>query len=89
MPRQKGKNEYPGDLRNLIIKHYRDGESLAVIGQLLYMPKSSVHLIVEKLKKMKTVKNIGLPRGTKRKTTEEIDNAIIDKIQHDRKNRLG
>ena len=34
---------------------------------------------------MKTVENIGLPRGTKRKTTKEIDNAIIDKIQHDRK----
>ena len=85
MPRQKGKKEYSEDLRNLVIKHYRDSKSLAVIDQLLYMPKSSVHLIVEKFKKMKTVKNIGLPRGTKRKTTKEIDNAIIDKIQHDRK----
>jgi hypothetical protein len=34
---------------------------------------------------MKTVKKIGSPRGPKRKTTKEIDNAIINKIQGDRR----
>jgi hypothetical protein len=34
---------------------------------------------------MKTVKIIGSPRGPKRKTTKEIDNTIINKIQGDRR----
>jgi hypothetical protein len=33
MPRRKGKNDYSEDFRDLIIKHYQNGESLATIGQ--------------------------------------------------------
>ncbi|CAF3961122.1 unnamed protein product, partial [Rotaria sp. Silwood1] len=86
MPRQKGKKDYSEDLRNLAVKHYQDGKSLATISsQILFMPKTTVYYIVQKFKKMKTVKNIGLPRGRKRKTTREIDNAIINKVHDDRK----
>lgn len=85
MPRHRGKKYYSEDFRNLVIKHYQSGKSLATIGQLMFIPNSSLDSIVRKFKKMKTVKNIGSPRGPKRKTTKEIDNAIINKIQGDRR----
>ena len=61
------KKEYPVDLRQTVIKHYRNGDLEHEIPQKLIIPRASVHYIIGKSKKTKCVQNI-IGQGRKRKT---------------------
>ena len=75
MPRRKNVRDYSNDIRSLVMKHHSTGKSLGEIAKVLFMPKSSLQVIVAS----KGVKKSGR-RGRKRKTTHRIERAILRKI---------
>ena len=52
------KKEYLIDLRQTVIKHYVNGDSEHEIARKLIVPRTSVHYIIDKYKKIKYVQNI-------------------------------
>ena len=78
------KKEYPVHLRQTVIKHVLNGDSEHEIAQKLIIPRTSVHYIIDKYKKIKCLQNI-ISRGQKRKTTGYHDRAIQRKIKADRR----
>ena len=49
------KKEYPVDLRQTVIKHYLNGRSEHEIAQKLIIPRTSVHYIIDKYKKIQNI----------------------------------
>ncbi|CAF3584122.1 unnamed protein product [Rotaria socialis] len=83
-PKKKKKKEYYNDLREVVIKHYLNGDSESEIAQKTLISRDSVHYMVEKYKSTKCIGNI-IGRGRKRKTTAHTDRVIQRKIKVDRR----
>ena len=69
-PRKK--KEYSNDLRQVVIKHFLNGDSEREIACKVLIPHSSVNYMITKYKSMKYIGNM-IGRGRKRKTTIHTD----------------
>lgn len=78
------KKEHSTDLRSLVIEHFLNGDSYAIIASKVLIPRSTVQYIIEKYKKTKCIANLS-GRGRKRKTTAAVDRIIQRKIKVDRR----
>ena len=78
------KKEHSTDLRSLLIQHFLNCDSYAIIAKKVFLPRSTVQAIVEKYKKKNCVAN-SASRGRKRKTTAAVDRLIQRKIKTDRR----
>ncbi|GBM72204.1 hypothetical protein AVEN_243994-1 [Araneus ventricosus] len=75
----RNKSEISTDIRKLAICHWKRGSSERKIGEIVNVSKSTVHNIISKYKKTKSVKNI--PRtGRPRRFTEREEMWILRKI---------
>ena len=83
MARRK-KKEYSNDLREVIIKHFLNGDSEREIACKVLIPRSLVNYMITKYKSMKCIGNM-IGRGRKRKTTIHTDRIIERKIKTDRR----
>ena len=81
-PRKK--NEYSNDLREVVLKHFLNGDSEREIACKVLIPRSSVNYMITKYKSMKWIGNM-IGRGRKRKTTIHTDRIIQRKIKTDRR----
>ena len=81
-PRKK--KEYSNDLRQVVIKHFLNGDSERGIACKVLIPRSSVNYMITKYKSMKCIGNM-IRRGRKRKTTIHTDRIIQRKIKTDRR----
>ena len=81
-PRKK--KEYSSDLRDVVIKHFLNGDSEREIACKVLIPCSSVNYIITKYKSMKCIGNM-IGRGRKRRTTIHTDRIIQRKIKTDRR----
>ena len=80
MPRKK--KEYSNDLREVVIKHFLNGDSEREIACKVLIPRSSVNYMITKYKSMKCIGNM-IGRDRKRKTTIHTDRIIQRKIKSD------
>ena len=78
------KKEYSYDFRELVIKHYLNGDSERFRAQKTLIPCDSVHYMIAKYKSTKCIRNI-IGRGRKRQTTTHTDRIIQRKIKVDRR----
>ena len=81
-PRKK--KEYSNDLREVVIKHFLNGDSEREIACKVLIPRSSVNYMITKYKSMKCIGNM-IGRGRKRKTTIHTDRIIQRQIKTDRR----
>ena len=81
-PRKK--KEYSNDLREVVIKHFLNGDSQREIVCKVLILRSSVNYTITKYKSMKCIGNM-IGRGRKRKTTIHTDRIIQRKIKTDRR----
>ena len=81
-PRKK--KEYSNDLREVVIKHFLNGDSEREIACKVLIPRSSVNYMITKHKSMKCIGNM-VGRGRKRKTTIPTDRIIQRQIKTDRR----
>ncbi|CAF4601995.1 unnamed protein product [Rotaria sp. Silwood2] len=72
------------EFRELVIKHFRNGDSEHDIATKLLCSRNTIHYIIVKYKKTKCIGNI-FGRGRKRKTTARIDKTIQRKVKVDRR----
>ncbi|CAF2963140.1 unnamed protein product [Rotaria sp. Silwood2] len=72
------------EFRELVIKHFRNGDSELDIATKLLCSRNTIHYIIAKYKKTKCIGNI-FGRGRKRKTTARIDKTIQRKVKVDRR----
>lgn len=77
------KKEYSNDLREVVIKHFLNGDSEREIARKVLIPRTSVHYMIEKYKSTKCIENI-IGRGRKRKTNTHLDQTIQRKIKVNR-----
>ncbi|CAF3477028.1 unnamed protein product [Rotaria socialis] len=80
----KKTKEYSNDLREVVIKHYLNGNNEREIAQSVLIPRTSVHYMIQKYKSTKCIGNI-IGRGRKRKTTSHTDRNVQRKIKADRR----
>ncbi len=80
----KKQKEYSNDLREIVIKHFLNGDTELEIAQKVLIPRTSVHCIIAKYKSTKCIGNI-MGRGRKRKTTAHVDRCIQRKIKINRR----
>ncbi|CAF3317717.1 unnamed protein product [Rotaria socialis] len=80
----KKTKEYSNDLREVVIKHFLNGNNEREIAQNALIPRTSVHYMIQKYKSTKCIGNI-IGRGRKRKTTSHTDRIIQRKIKVDRR----
>ena len=78
------KKEYSCDLRELVIKHYLNGDSEHGIAQKTLIPCDSARYMIAKYKSTKCIRNI-IGRGRKQQTTTHTDRIIQRKIKIDRR----
>ena len=83
MARRK-KKEYSNDLREVVIKHFLNGDSEREIACKVLIPRSSVNYMITKYKSMKCIGNM-IGRGRKRKTTIHANRIIQRKIKTNRR----
>ena len=81
-PRRK--KEYSNDLREMVIKHFSNGDFEREIACKVLIPRSVVNYMITKYKSMKCIGNM-IGRGRKRKTTIHTDRIIQRKIKTDRR----
>ena len=81
-PRKK--KEYSNDLREVVIKHFFNGDSEREIACKVLIPCSSVNYMITKYKSMKCIGNM-IGRGRKRKTTIHTDRIMQRQIKTDRR----
>jgi len=67
--------EWSSDLRQLVIKHHSNGDSIRTIANKIYLSRSTVHYIIKKWNQTGSVIN-RVGRGRKRHTTSHIDRII-------------
>ena len=80
----KKKTECSNDLREVVIKHFLNGDSEREISSKVLIPRSSVNYMITKYKSMKCIGNM-IGRGRKRKTTIHTDRIIQRKVKIDRR----
>ena len=80
----KKKKEYSYDLREVVIKHFLNGDSEREIACKVLIPRSRINYMIKKYKLTKCIGNI-IGRGGKRKTTAQIDRTIQRKIKANRR----
>ena len=78
------KKEHDNDLRNLVIQHYKNGDSQREIAVKTLLPRTTVQYMIEKFKSTKCIGNL-FGRGRKRKTTAATDRLIQRKLKADRR----
>ena len=78
------RTEHSNEFRELIIKHYLNGDSEREIASKMFCSRNSVHSMIMKYKKTKCIANLA-GRGRKRKTTVREDKVIQRKIKADRR----
>ena len=78
------KKEHLTDLWSLVIEHFLNGDSYAMIPKKVLIPGPTVQYIVQKYKRTKCIVNLS-GRGRKRKTTAGVDRIIQRKIKVDRR----
>ena len=81
-PRKK--KEYSNDLREVVIKHFLNGDSEREIACKLLIPRNSVNYMITKYKSTKCIGNM-IGRGRKGKTTIHTDRIIQRQIKTDRR----
>ena len=78
------RTEHSNEFRELIIKHYLNGDYEREIASKVFCSRNSVHSMITKYKKTKCIANLA-GRGRKRKTTVREDKVIQRKIKTDRR----
>ncbi|CAF3935129.1 unnamed protein product [Rotaria sp. Silwood1] len=81
MPKSR---EWSYDLRQLVIKHHRNGDSIRDIVKKVDLPRSTVHSIIQKWNATGSIIN-RIGRGRKRLTSSRIDRIIHRKIISNRR----
>ena len=74
------KKEYFSDLRQLLIKHFLDGDSEREIAKKVLIPRDPVHYIIAKYKSTKCIGNL-MGRGRRRKTSTHTDRILQRKVK--------
>ena len=74
------KKEYSSDLRQLVIRHFLNGDSEREIAKKVLIPRDSVHYIVAKYKSTKWIGNL-MGRGRRRKTSTHTDRILQRKVK--------
>ena len=69
------KKEYSSDLRQLVIKHFLDGDSEHEVAKKALIARDSVHCIVAKCKSTECIRNL-MGRGRRRKTSTHTDRIL-------------
>ena len=80
----KKKKEYSYDLREVVIKHFLNGDSEREVARKVLVPRKCINYIIKKYKLTKCIGNI-IGRGRKRKTTAQTDRTIQRKIKANRR----
>ena len=78
------KKEYSSDLRQLVIKHFLNGDSDREIAKKVLIPRDSVHYIIAKKKSTKCIGNL-MGRGRRRKTSTHTDRIVQRKVKTNRR----
>ena len=78
------KKEYSNDLREVVIKHFLNGDPEHEIARKVLISRTSVHYMIGKYKSTKYIGNI-IGRGRKRKTNTHLDRTIQRKIKVNRR----
>ena len=79
------KKEHSGDNRSLVIEHFFNGDSYAMIAKKVLIPRPTVQSIIKKYKRTKCILNLS-DRGRKTKNyTTSVDRIIQRKIKLDRR----
>ena len=76
------KKEYSTDLRSLVIQHFLNGDSYAVIAKKVLIPHPTIQSITKKYNKIKCILNLS-GRDRKRKATDFVDGIMQRKIKVD------
>lgn len=76
--------EHSNDLRELVIKHFLNGDVEREIAQKVLISRNTVHSIIAKYKSTKCIANMW-GRGRKRKTTANADRVIQRKVKVNRR----
>ena len=84
----KNKKEYSNDLRELVIKHFLNGDSEREIAKKVLIPRDSLHCIIAK---WKPTKFIGTLKGQarRRKTSTNTDRILQRKARTDRRKSVA
>ena len=72
-------NEHSNDFRELVIKHFLNGNSEREIIKMVSIPHSSFHYIRARYKSTKCIGHM-IGQSRKRKTTPHVDRCIRRKI---------
>ena len=80
----KKKNEYSYDLREVVIKHFLNGNSEREIARKVLIPPSCINYMIKKYKLTKCIGNI-IGQCRKRKITAQTDRTIQRKIKANRR----
>ena len=78
------KKEHSNDLRTLVIRHYRNGDSLSEITAKTLLSRSAVQYVIDKYKSTKCFGNL-YGCGHKRKTRTTTNRLIQRKLKLDRR----
>ena len=78
------KNEYPTDLRSLVVDYFLNRNSYATIAKKLLIPHPTIQSVITKCKTTKCTMNLS-GRGRNRKTTSSLHRIIQHKIKVDRR----
>ena len=65
------KKEHSGDIRSLVIEHFFDCDSYAMIAKKVLISHPTVQSIIKRYKQTKCILNLS-GRGRKRKTTQHL-----------------
>ncbi|CAF3295365.1 unnamed protein product [Rotaria sp. Silwood2] len=76
--------EHSNDFRELVIKHYLNGDSEREIASKMLCSRNTIHSMITKYKKTRCIANLA-GRSRKRKTTTRVDKLIQRKIKVDRR----
>ena len=78
------KKEYSSDLRQLVIKHFLNGDSEREISKKVLILRDSVHYIIAKYKATKFIENL-MDRDQRRKTSTHTDRILQRKVKTNRR----
>ena len=78
------KKEYSSDLRELVIKHFLNGDSERERDKKVLIPRDSVQYIIARYKSTKCIGNL-MGRGRRRKTSIHTDRILQRKVKTNRR----
>ena len=82
------RKEYSHNLREIVIKHFLNGDSEREIVKKVLVPRCTVDCMIVKYKSTKYIGNSD-GRGRKRKTTAHVDRIIQRKLKADRRKAVS